>query len=702
MGRESIYNHNFDPDEMKVGLNFAHEIRDAVQFQAAANHFTEFNVYTKYPYNTHPRSRYSRFWREEKRRCIEGYHIGRDFITGYHYYYLNYGRIPIVIYDMDNPKVVKKLKEGNQVKGKRIFSFPAMWDYDYYFFHYIEEAENSGEHGGVLKSRGQGYSNKGAAMLVRNFHLIDGSKNFVLAYDKRYLTGSDGIMSKFDIMRSFVTDHTEFYKHTQKIDKADHKRASYITKVMGKNVEKGSMAEVSVITLGGSLEGARGIRGKLILWEEAGRFPGMMDAWQITMESVQQDGVTYGTMLAFGTGGSSIESFETLNELYNKPEAYNIKSIPNIWSKSPKANNSAFYVPSYANRISNMDKNGNSDIEAAYAMEQSAIEKMESNNASKRSINQRIAERAKHPEESLLVKEGSDFPTREINSRLHDIEGDKKLEAGKRAGYMRIKEGVSTFVQSGASSEITMFPHNKGEYNEGAVVLYELPYKEKGEVPLGMYIAGIDPYDHDKSTTASLGSIFIMSRATRLIVAEHTGRPRKADDFYEQCRLMLLYYNAIANYENNLIGLKKYFEVKNSLYLLAKDLQLYRKITKMSKVEREYGTPGTSPINNYGRGLLVEWLGDKVLDTEETTFVATVESKGLLLEMRAYDGGGNYDRISAMGMLMLLLKEYGVLGAEFSKNKENEDKKKKKDEEELLNVLGIVNKTDLLGSFKLK
>jgi hypothetical protein len=47
----------------------------------------------------------------------------------------------------------------------------------------------------VLKSRQRGYSFKGASMLVRNYMLIPGSKNFAVASEQKFLVG-DGLLTK--------------------------------------------------------------------------------------------------------------------------------------------------------------------------------------------------------------------------------------------------------------------------------------------------------------------------------------------------------------------------------------------------------------------------------------------------------------------------------------------------------------------------
>jgi hypothetical protein len=47
----------------------------------------------------------------------------------------------------------------------------------------------------VLKCRQRGYSFKGGSMLVRNYMLIPGSKNFAIASEQKFLIG-DGLLTK--------------------------------------------------------------------------------------------------------------------------------------------------------------------------------------------------------------------------------------------------------------------------------------------------------------------------------------------------------------------------------------------------------------------------------------------------------------------------------------------------------------------------
>ena len=139
------------------------------KFREAAMHYEEFGTYTKYPKNSRS---YLKFWKEEKKKCIEGYTASDgDFITGYHYFYLNYCPIYVVVPQLDSEGNIVYGDDG-RIKGKREKKFPKFWDGDWQYFNYLEEAEKHGKHAVVLKTRGRGYSFKGAAMLNRNYFLI--------------------------------------------------------------------------------------------------------------------------------------------------------------------------------------------------------------------------------------------------------------------------------------------------------------------------------------------------------------------------------------------------------------------------------------------------------------------------------------------------------------------------------------------------
>ena len=143
------------------------------------------------------------------------------------------------------------------------------------------------------------------------------------------------------------------------------------------------------------------------------------------------------------------------------------------------------------------------------------------------------------------------------------------------------------------SGDITNYPLKKGDKPHGSVVIWEYPVKDP---PLGLYIGGCDPYDHDDSFTNSLGSTFIFKRVrageawTDVIVAEYSGRPDTAEEYYENVRKLLTFYNARLLFENEIKGIYPYFTNKHCDYLLADQPdKIISEVFKDSKVQRRKG-----------------------------------------------------------------------------------------------------------------
>jgi hypothetical protein len=225
---------------------------------------------------------YFSFWDEEQRRCTEGYTAeDGDYITGYNYFYLNYCPIDRMVYN-----TISDGKGGTKVQRKRITEFPSFYDYDYYFFEAVQEAEEQGKHLCLLKSRRKGYSYKLASMSCRNYYMVPGSKSYIYASDAQYLVG-DGTFTKVTGYMSFIDKNTAFAKK-KSINKTLHKRAGFYTKdEYGNEVEMGFKSEIIGASLKDNPSKVRGKAGKLILFEEGGSFPELAAAWSIARPSVE-------------------------------------------------------------------------------------------------------------------------------------------------------------------------------------------------------------------------------------------------------------------------------------------------------------------------------------------------------------------------------------------------------------------------------
>ena len=63
--------------------------RNKNEFTEARQHFQEFGKYCNATPNSNPSIQLMKFWKEEAKRSIYGYNIGREWISGYNYFYWN-------------------------------------------------------------------------------------------------------------------------------------------------------------------------------------------------------------------------------------------------------------------------------------------------------------------------------------------------------------------------------------------------------------------------------------------------------------------------------------------------------------------------------------------------------------------------------------------------------------------------------------
>lgn len=641
-------------------VDFNQKAHNTEQFSEAANFFKKNKCYTFAPKGT---TDYIQYWERETDRCLNGYTSpDGQYITGYYYFYLNYSPIMKIVQTKYTDK------DGNvRTKRERILDFPRFWDYDWYYFNAIEQAEIEGKHMAVLKSRQRGYSFKGASMLVRNYELIKGSKNFAVASEQKFLIG-DGLLTKAWEIMDFIDANTEWAKQRLTSTRMERVSGYKITDEYGKQTEQGYKSSICGITLKNDPERIRGTRGKLVLWEEGGKFPNLLDAWRIEQPSVENDdGIAFGTMIAFGTGGTEGASFDGLKELFYKPKAYNVLSFPNIWDEGRENTECGFFVPSWSNLESfdddgnyvYMDKDGNSLREKAVCNLIEQRNKIKDGGANQQSIDRFISERPITPQEAVLELGKNIFPRKLLMDQLTRIRTNKKLQSMKHIVDLEWDGNGQVKATEKPSGDITNYPLKKGDKPHGSVVIWEYPVKDP---PLGLYIGGCDPYDHDDSFTNSLGSTFIFKRVrageawTDVIVAEYSGRPDTAEEYYENVRKLLTFYNARLLFENERKGIYPYFTNKHCDYLLADQPdKIISEVFKDSKVQRRKGCHMTKQIRAYGEGLILEWLLDEFEEGHPN--VERVYSEPLIEELIQNDGVRNVDRVIALCMVMIYREE---------------------------------------------
>lgn len=650
-------------------------IEDTDYFRPVALFYKEHGKMTNLRPNANPNSEFGKWIREEIRRIWYGYVRESDgaWVTGDMYFYLNYC-----------PIIQSKIRKGTKI-ADRIVDTPEFWEGIWWRSNYIEQARNLGHHCAEIAKRGASKSYFVASILAKLFILgenEDTSKSvraMVTAYQKEYLV-KDGTLNKFVEMIDYIAQNTEFPSKRLRSSLQDMQwKMGYVDLDTG--TQRGTLNEIIGVSSKDDPDKLRGKRSSRIIIEEFGNFPKVTDTYRVILPSVQEGNIVFGQMILIGTGGSEGADFAGANEIIYNPLGFNIYAIPNVYDRSAQGkNNTIFFFGAYVNRKGCYNHDGVSDVTKALLELCYDRYLVKYNTTDSMALTRTKAENPITLQEAIMRRDSTLFPVATIMDRIHQIDGNPNEYDDVYVGELELKKDGKVEFKPTSAQPIRHFPHKDNKL-EGAVEIFKMPELDRDGKPFnGRYIASQDPYDDDSAETMSLGSTFILDLWTDKIVAEYTGRPMFADDYYETSRRMCLFYNARMNYENNKKGLFAYFSKMNCLYLLT-DVLEFLKDKDMVKGQlygnKAKGTNATVPINAYARTLIRNWLLKpvvtvQVVDGEEQEVTVPnlmfIKSKALLQELAQWNPDGNFDRVSSLGMLMLLREDKMItLGGDVSK-----------------------------------
>lgn len=611
---------------------------------------------------------YKEFWKEEDYKCRYGMtnSVGIT-ITGVNYFYLNYIRI----------------KSEDLVTGRKKFNFPRFLDIDYDYFHLVEVCRNNKNRKGLIftKPRRTGFSYKDAALISHEYNFYRDSVCVIGAFlEKLSTTTMNMVLDNLN----FLNANTEWRKQRNP-DTKDFVKARFEKNIDGIRVWAGYMSEVKKLTFKDNPFAAVGLSTSIFIFEEAGTLNNLRNAYGITEPCWKDGDNMIGIPIIFGTGGDMEGGTADFAYMFNNPAQYNLLEFNNIWEEGKSQNICGWFIPATRGRLGiykdelgknpqwkgkpMVDDDGNSleDIALASILDNREIKRK---GGDPKNIQDAITQFPLTPSEAFLRSSGAIFSSIEMHEWLSTLE----TTASIREDYKKVElyfdtEGKIKAKLNPDAVDIKDYPLKMGDPKKGCIVIWEDPIDNP---PYGLYIGGCDPIDQDKASSSdSLGSFFIYKRfihnktSRDKLVAEYTGRPETADEFYEICRRLCIYYNAKCLYENQLKGLKAYFEMKNSLQYLCEQPQIIKDIVKDSKVNRGYGihmnrgSGGATGIKDQCELYLRQWLYEEreTGDGPKIMNLHTIRSIPLLKELVSYDREGNFDRVIAFMLCILQCKE---------------------------------------------
>lgn len=684
-------------------------------FRQAGEHFMKHNHYVADPWGTPD---WVTYWRTERRKCIDGVTIGGSKITGEHYAYMNYTPI----------QKVGKIK-GN--RANKIEAFPDFWDGDYNYF-WVRKIARSGiletllteedaelvlemddkeqalkmkslfeslnlfvkikvEYLGggfnliVGKSRRKGYSYKAAAIGSNNYFTKPKALTIFGAYDKKYLYPK-GIFSMASNNLNFINTNTGWAMPSDVIDRpaSGHVKASYIQYKNGLKLEKGFKSELLALTFKDNADAARGKDAEEIFFEESGAFgtPGLLKAsYKASEDCVMAGAIKTGLITIFGTSGDMSGGTADYADMFSRPQAFDLLPFENIWDEDSQDMSVGFFHPINLNMEGYYDENGNSDKEGAKNLEMLTRANLVKHGATSTELQQRMQEKPLGPGEAFASVSINNFPVLELKRQLQKVKGYGWQETKGTPVNMYYKDGriVAEPIMDGSAKPITSY-YNTPTDKRGCPIIYEQPIDNP---PVGLYKIGYDPIRQDQGT--SLAGIIVYKSAHKgtehrdIIVAEYIGRLESASDIDRIAEMFADLYKTKIMYENEVTGVKTYFQRIKRLNLLAvQPDRVIGKNVKNSTVARVYGCHMNGPLKDAGERYVKDWLLT-VLDYDENggkiTVIDKIYSVRILEELIAYNRDGNFDAISALFMCMFQVQEESI-GKTYENEKVNKTAEK--------------------------
>ena len=629
------------------------------------------NKYSLLRPNANPNSEFGRWLYGERERGWNGYCNPKTgmWVTGDYYWMLNFCPMHLV------------RKNDKGVSIRNVFH-PNFWDGQFLMSHYILQGRMHGHHVSALASRGKGKTSFGAGLLAKRCIIGESEENkeevqcMVTAVDRTKLMDTNMILKVFKDNLDHCAKYTQFASHRLKSSDQEMEWKMGFKK-LGSEVEYGSKNSVSGIISGVNQDKLNGSRGVLYLIEEAGIFKNLLSTYNMIRPSVEQGNDVFGEIFCYGTAGDDQSDFSAFAEMFYSPTGYNQEPLENVFDKEGQGRKQCcFFYGAYLNYSNDcIDKDGNSDVTKALLAILYDRYKVKYGSTDVNTITKRISQYPIVPQEAMIRSHGNVFPVTELNERINQIDSNPNEYDDTYVGEL-VQDNKTGEVKFNPTVAIPIrdFP-TKDNKVIGALEIFEMPKKDsEGKVFNGRYICSSDPFDADCSNTMSLGSYLVMDLWTDMIVAEYTGRPTFAEEFYEIGRKLCLFYNCRCMYEQNIMGMFSYFSSHNASYLLAETPEYLVQRNMISSIgygNKAVGIRASTPIINGAFKMIQTWLRKPVVvietDAEGNNSEVTIpnlyriKNRALLKELALWNPNGNFDRVMCLVQLILYREEKMVL-----------------------------------------
>lgn len=691
----------YDPDnDFLIGnsggilMNIDFIVINIERLSKAADTFDEYGTYCDYDPST---PAYESFWQRETSRRKKGVFIKAKLyykdipkffdanttdeeresllqplrITGAHYTYLNYGRIERT----PNDKERARLKREGAEHVETVMGFPRYWDGDYWNFKIDEFIANNKFHLTKAKARRKGFSYKRGSQAANTINLFPNVTVTLAADQLAYLTdkGATTFMAKKCL--DHFEEHT-FWRRGYISEVIDDILLGYRVSTKGlKNF--GWMSNLYSVACGKNESAAVGKKAIEIDFEEAGKFPNLQKALDVTLSNTESGAISVGTIRVYGTGGTKGANWAAFSKAFYNPKMNKMLCMENVWDINKRHEVCGFFFPQVWDCEPYVER-GNSVIFTAYAWDKQDKENHFHNNDSETHIIYK-AQRANTPAEAFINTTENMFASPELNLHVSDLINDNAtrffqdgwivvndLGNSNKAEFIPKAECIKRdiFGKGRFHEFVNQVPHGSRDDTHGCVRMYYRPFLVNGEVPKDLYFVSVDAYKVDKAQKDvtdkhSLYSAQVWMRSNtitpypnqKLLVCEYIGRLDTMEQNDIVTMGMCLMYNAECCPEAGTgETVSNFIKYKLRRYLMLDPTNANtRKLTNPNN--NDYGIViGDGDKKYNGLRMLKEFIYEPLsytADGKPIRRLKSISSVRLLLECQRFTAEGNFDHISA-------------------------------------------------------
>jgi hypothetical protein len=691
----------YDPDnDFLIGnsggilMNIDFIVINIERLSKAADTFDEYGTYCDYDPST---PAYESFWQRETSRRKKGVFIKAKLyykdipkffdanttdeeresllqplrITGAHYTYLNYGRIERT----PNDKERARLKREGAEYVETVMGFPRYWDGDYWNFKIDEFIANNKFHLTKAKARRKGFSYKRGSQAANTINLFPNVTVTLAADQLAYLTdkGATTFMAKKCL--DHFEEHT-FWRRGYISEAIDDILLGYRVSTKGlKNF--GWMSNLYSVACGKNESAAVGKKAIEIDFEEAGKFPNLQKALDVTLSNTESGAISVGTIRVYGTGGTKGANWAAFSKAFYNPKMNKMLCMENVWDINKRHEVCGFFFPQVWDCEPYVER-GNSIIFTAYAWDKQDKENHFHNNDSETHIIYK-AQRANTPAEAFINTTENMFASPELNLHISDLINDNAtrffqdgwivvndLGNSNKAEFIPKAECIKRdiFGKGRFHEFVNQVPHGSRDDTHGCVRMYYRPFLVNGEVPKDLYFTVVDAYKVDKAQKDvtdkhSLYSAQVWMRSNtitpypnqKLLVCEYIGRLDTMEQNDIVTMGMCLMYNAECCPEAGTgETVSNFIKYKLRRYLMLDPTNANtRKLTNPNN--NDYGIViGDGDKKYNGLRMLKEFIYEPLsytADGKPIRRLKSISSVRLLLECQRFTAEGNFDHISA-------------------------------------------------------